>query len=117
MKKSLFAVAAMLATVPAMPADVGTLGGLGEPGFYGQINIHRGARPQLVFPDPVVIREVDGGTAGDPVYMRVPAEHAKNWRKHCQKYNACDQRVFFVDDQWYTNVYVPEYRKSSGEKP
>jgi hypothetical protein len=49
--------------------------------------------------------------------MRVPTDHAKNWRKHCQKYNACDQRVFFVEDKWYTNVYAPAYKKRSTEKP
>jgi hypothetical protein len=112
MKNLLLAAAALLATAPAGAADVGTLGSPGELGPYGQIQIDAGIfpRPQVLFPKPVVIRQVDAGEAGDPVYLYVPEDHAKNWRKHCQKYNACDQRVFFVEDNWYNSVYVPESR-------
>lgn len=111
-KNLLLAAAALLATAPACAAEVGALGDLGEPGHYGQIEIDFGhfPHPQLLFPKPVVIRQVDAGDAGDPVYMYVPEKQAKNWRKHCQKYNACDQRVFFVEDNWYNSVYVPKNR-------
>ena len=110
MKNVLLAAAALLATAPAFAADDGTLASLGEPGSYGQIQIDAGVfpHPQVLFPKPVVIRQVDVGEAGSPVYMHVPEDHAKNWRKHCQKYNACDQRVFFVEDNWYNSVYIPE---------
>jgi hypothetical protein len=112
MKNLLLAAAIFLASAPACAADVGTLGGLGEPGQYGQIAIDVGhfPHPQVLFPKPVVVRQVDVGEAGAPVYMHVPEDHAKNWRRHCQKYNACDQRVFFVEDNWYNTVYVPENR-------
>src|SRR5258706_16098313 len=79
MKQLMFAVAASMATAAAFAGDVGTLGGLGEPG-YGQIDIHKFPKPQVVFPEPVVIRQVDTGVAGEPVYLRVPPEHAKDWR-------------------------------------
>jgi len=114
MKRFLMAFVAATAVSPAFSADVGALGGLS---YYGQIDIHRASKPDLIFPEPVVVRQVDVVTPGEPVYMRVPADHAKNWRKHCQKYNACDQRVLFVEDKWYTNVYAPEYKKSDVEKP
>ena len=114
MKHFLFAAAAVMATAPAFSADVGALGGLGEPGFFGQIDIRRLPKPQLVFPEPIVIRQEEGGVAGEPVYLRVPPDHAKNWRKHCHIYKACDQRVYFVEDNWYNKVYVPEYRKKRG---
>jgi len=26
-----------------------------------------------------------------PVYLHVPPGHAKNWRKHCREYNACNR--------------------------
>ena len=116
MKNFLLAAAAVLAAAPAFAADVGTLGGLGEPG-YGQIDIHRTPKPQLMFPEPVVIRPMEVGDAGEPVYLRVPPDHAKNWRKHCQKYNACDQRVFFVEETWYNKVYLQEQIRQGGEKP
>jgi len=115
MKKLMFAVAASVATAAVFAGDVGTLGGLGEPG-YGQIDIHKFPKPGVVFPEPVVIRQTDAGTAGEPIYLRVPPEHAKNWRKHCQKYNACEQRVYFIEETWYNKVYMQELRKA-GEKP
>ena len=49
-----------------------------------------------------------------PVYLRVPPGHEKNWRKHCQRYNACGRPVYFVQDTWYTNVYAPQYRAEHG---
>jgi hypothetical protein len=37
---------------------------------------------------------------------------AQNWRKHCRKYNACGRPVYFVQDNWYNDVYVPRYRET-----
>jgi hypothetical protein len=48
--------------------------------------------------------------APQPIYLHVPPDHAKDWRKHCREYNACAQPVYFVQDGWYENVYVPQYR-------
>ena len=45
-----------------------------------------------------------------PIYLRVPPGHSKNWSKHCRSYNACNQRVYFVNNDWYDNVYVPQHR-------
>ena len=109
MKNLLLAVAAVMTIAPSLAADVGALGGLGEPG-YGQIDIHRVTKPQLVNSEPVVIRPMEIGDGGDPVYLYVPPDHARDWRKHCQQYNACDQRVYFVEENWYNKVYVLEYR-------
>ncbi len=50
------------------------------------------------------------GMAPQPIYLRVPPGHRKNWRKHCLRYGACGQPVYFVGDNWYNNVYVPSYR-------
>ena len=40
-----------------------------------------------------------------PVYMHVPPGHAKNWSKHCHKYNACAQPVYFVKSAEYEPGY------------
>jgi hypothetical protein len=114
MKNLLCAAAALLATACAFAADVGTLGGLGEPG-YGQIDIRKFPKPAVVNPDPLVIQPADGGATGEPVYLRVPPEHANDWRKHCQKYNACDKRVYFIEETWYNKVYMQEMRKEKKE--
>ncbi len=47
----------------------------------------------------------------EPVYLRVPPGHRKNWGKHCRKYGACGQPVLFVQDRWYSDVYAPRYRE------
>lgn len=116
MKYFLCALAAILTAVaaPAIAADVGVSVQIGEPGFYGRIDIGNVPRPQLIYPQPVVIQRAPRGVVGEPLYLRVPPGHAKNWRKHCGKYNACGQPVYFVQDRWYNDVYVPHYRESQG---
>jgi fatty-acyl-CoA synthase len=62
---------------------------------------------------PVVVQ---GGVAhGPPVYLHVPPGHAKHWPKHCAKYGACAQPVYFVQDGWYNDVYVPTYARGHGK--
>jgi len=116
MKRFLCVLAAMAAavTAPAIAADVGVSVQVGEPGFYGRIDIGNFPQPQLIYPQPVVIQPVPVGVVRQPIYLRVPPGHAKNWRKHCSKYNACGQPVYFVQDRWYNNEYVPRYRESQG---
>jgi hypothetical protein len=49
-----------------------------------------------------------------PLYLRVPPGHIKKWSKHCRAYNACGRQVYFVQDNWYNNVYAPQYRQEHG---
>ena len=111
---SVLAVMMVVVAVPAIAADVGVSVQIGEPGFYGRIDIGNFPQPQVIYPRPVVILPVPVGVAGPAIYLRVPPGHAKNWRKHCGKYNACGQPVYFVQDRWYNDVYVPRYRESHG---
>jgi hypothetical protein len=110
MKRFLFAVALVTITVPALADDVGVSVSIGQPGFYGRIDIGNYPQPQLVYTAPVIIQPMPMGVAPQPIYLRVPLGHRKNWRKHCQIYGACGQPVYFVHDNWYNNVYVPRYR-------
>jgi len=98
-------------TGSALAADVGVSVSVGEPGFYGRVDIGNFPQPQVIYPQPVVIQRVPVAVAPQPIYLRVPPGHAKNWRKHCHKYDACGQPVYFVRDDWYNNVYVPRYRE------
>jgi hypothetical protein len=50
-----------------------------------------------------------------PIYLHVPPGHAKDWKKHCQKYGACARPVYFVKDDWYNTVYVPHYEQEHGK--
>jgi hypothetical protein len=104
---ALFAVSSSV----AFAADVGVSISVGQPGFYGRIDIGNAPAPVLVYPQPVVIQPV---RAAQPIYLHVPPGHAKDWRKHCSKYNACAQPVYFVKDDWYNTVYVPHYQSEKG---
>ncbi len=108
MKHLLFA-AALLASAPLHAADVGVSISVGQPGFYGRIDIGDFPQPRILYPEPMVIER--GPMQRPPVYMRVPPGHAKNWSKHCREYNACGERVYFVQDNWYQNEYVPRYQE------
>ncbi len=111
MKKLLFAAAMALATLSAFAADVGVSIRMGQPGFYGHIDIGDFPQPQVIYPTPIIIQQVPVAVAGPPIYLHVPPGHAKNWRKHCRKYNACGQQVYFVQESWYNNEYAPRYRE------
>ena len=108
MKRLLFAAALVLAATSASATDVGVSITIGEPGFYGRIDIGDYPKPLLIYREPrVIYREV----VREPIYLHVPPGHAKNWRKHCRKYDACGERVYFVQDSWYNQVYVPRYQE------
>ena len=110
MKRVLCAIAALVFAGPALAADVGVSVSVGQPGFYGRIDIGDGPRPRLLHAQPIVVEPVPVGVARRPIYLRVPPGHAKNWRKHCHRYHACGEPVYFVQDSWYNEVYVPRYR-------
>jgi hypothetical protein len=95
----------------AHAADVGVSVTVGHPGFYGRIDIsdYPYPQPRVIYRQPRVIERVY--IEREPIYLRVPPGHARNWRKHCYKYNACDERVYFVQDSWYNREYVPHYRE------
>jgi hypothetical protein len=48
------------------------------------------------------------------MYLYVPPGHAKDWSKHCGKYNACARPVYFVQESWVQEEYQ---RAQSGKGP
>ncbi len=110
MKRFLIVAALIAAPAPALAANVGVSINVGRPGFYGRIDIRDFPQPQLVYSEPVVIQPVPVN-ASQPIYLHVPPGHAKDWRKHCRKYKACNQPVYFVQENWYNDVYAPRYRE------
>lgn len=108
MKRLLFAAALAAATAPALGADVGVSISIGEPGFYGRLDIGGYPQPQVIYLQPVVVEQVP--VSRSPIYLRVPPGHAKHWNRHCREYNACGERVLFVRDDWYNHEYAPRYR-------
>jgi hypothetical protein len=114
MKRFLVVAAVAAVTSPVLAADVGVSVQVGEPGFYGRIDIGNFPQPRLVYARPVVIQPVQVAVVRQPIYLHVPPGHAKDWRKHCGKYDACGQPVYFVRDDWYNREYVPRYRERHG---
>jgi hypothetical protein len=75
----------------------GSVGGQIAPGVYGRVDIGNGPAPALLYAQPVVIsRPAMVVPHAAPVYMYVPPGHAKHWGKHCARYNACGQQVYFL---------------------
>ncbi|WP_255989161.1 hypothetical protein [Chitinolyticbacter albus] len=108
--KRLWIACALLAAGPLAQAEVGVSVTVGDPHFYGRIEIGNYPRPELVYPQPIVV--VQQPQRYSPVYLRVPPGHAKNWKKHCSRYSACNRPVYFVQDSWYNDVYAPRYREA-----
>lgn len=75
-----------------------TVGGELAPGVYGRINIGNAAPPPLIYAEPVIIQRPAVVVPRAPIYLYVPPGHAKNWGKHCARYNACSQPVYFVQE-------------------
>lgn len=111
MKRLICVASLMFAAAPVMAADVGVSVSVGQPGFYGTIDISNYPRPQVIYAEPVVVRPVPVGVVYEPVYLHVPPGQAKKWSNYCASYNACGRPVYFVRDDWYNDTYVPAYRE------
>jgi hypothetical protein len=81
------------------------------PGVYGHVVIGGGPPPPVVYAQPVVAVPapvvVDAAPL-EPIYLHVPPGHARNWRKHCHEYNACNRPVYFVRSAEYDPGYRPD---------
>lgn len=118
-----FAFAALLAaiTAPAFSSDLGVSISIGQPGFYGRLDVGGFPPPQVVYQQPIIVDRRPVG--GPPIYLRVPPSHARHWHKHCGSYMACGQPVYFVQNDWYQRDYVPRqgqrvehYRRHDGHR-
>ena len=113
---SLALAASPLLVAPLAQAQVGVSVNIGEPGFFGQINIGNAAPPPVVYAQPMIIQAPPPGPPMPPLYLRVPPEHHQHWDRYCAQYNACGRKVFFVNDNWYKNTYAPQYKREHGHE-
>lgn len=90
-----------------------TIGGEVVPGVYGRIDIGN-APPPVLYPQPVIVVQQPRAVRAAPVYLHVPPGHAKNWPKHCHKYNACAQPVYFVRSAEYGAESPHKHPKHKG---
>ena len=116
MKTLILCAALAAASFPAL-AQTNVSINIGQPGFYGRIDLgdSRGyyGPPPVYMAQPIIVERHYRSNV-QPVYLRVPPGHRKNWKKHCRKYGACGQPVMFVQDRWYSDVYAPRFRETHG---
>lgn len=112
-------MAASLGIAAAAPAwsavDVGVGITIREPGVYGRIEIGSAPPPPVLYPQPVMIARPAVVVTQPPMYLYVPPGHAKNWGKHCGRYNACARQVYFVQEHWVQERYEERHGKHSGK--
>ena len=112
MKRFLFAIALSVAGISsAFAADIGVTISIGHPDFFGRIELGNVAPPPVIYARPVIIERAPHPVHVEPIYLRVPPDHAKNWKLYCARYDACGHPVYFVKDEWYRNEYAPRYRE------
>lgn len=98
----------MLGAAAANAADVSvgvSVSGEIAPGVYGRVDVTNRPAPPLVYPQPVIIVKQPHTAAMSPIYLHVPPGHARDWSKHCRKYSACNQPVYFVKSAEYEPGY------------
>jgi hypothetical protein len=72
------------------------------PGVYGRVVIGNAPPPPVVYEQPMIVQPAPyGEPPPEPIYLHVPPGHAKNWRKHCHEYHACNRPVYFVRSAEY----------------
>jgi hypothetical protein len=100
------AVGLALSIAPAFAQDVRvTISGEVAPGVYGRVDFGSRPPPPVFYPQPVIVVKPPQAAVVPPIYMHVPPGHAKNWSKHCKKYNACGHPVYFVKSAEYEPGY------------
>lgn len=112
LKRVLIAGLLFASASSAFAADVGVSISVGQPGFYGQIDIgdYPYPQPRVIYREPIIVHRhvVD---VYEPMYLRVPPGHYKNWKRYCNRYHACGRPVYFVQDRWYRDDFAPRYRE------
>ncbi len=94
------ALPAALAAPVAAQVGVGVSVTINQPGVYGRVEIGNLPPPPVIVPQPVVIAPTRVAVYQRPVYLYVPPGHQKHWAKHCGRYAACGQPVYFVQEAW-----------------
>ena len=81
-----------------------------RPGNYGRVDFGAAPPPPLVYSNPILVMPPPRrAPPPEPLYLHVPPGHAKDWSKHCRKYNACGRPVYFVMSD--------EYKPKKAKKP
>lgn len=94
--------------------NVGVSIGINQPGVYGRIDIGSFPQPAVVYSQPILIAPQPMVVRHQPAYLYVPPGHQKNWAKHCGRYGACAQPVYFVQESWVRERYEEQQHRGHG---
>lgn len=108
-------VGAFISGAASAQTNVGVSIDINQPGVYGRVILGNYPQPVLVSPQPVIIIQQPVAVVREPIYMYVPPGHQKKWGKHCSRYNACGQPVYFVQEQWVVERYRQEHPRWNDE--
>lgn len=116
MTSALAALTLVFTAGAAHATDVGVSISVNQPGLYGRIDIGQYPQPAVVVAQPVWVQRapVYAGPPPEPMYLRVPPGHRKNWRHHCARYNACGAPVYFVREDWYQHNVIRSVQPGPG---
>ncbi|WP_027468607.1 hypothetical protein [Deefgea rivuli] len=112
--KCIAALVLGFAALSATAADVGVSINIGDPNFYGHIEMGQRYQPQVIYERPIIVRQ--SSYVYPPMYLRVPPGHAKSWKRHCSAYGACGRPVYFVKDSWYRDTYRDRYYRNDHDR-
>ncbi|QZA77795.1 hypothetical protein K4H28_16255 [Deefgea tanakiae] len=110
-------IAALLlsaAALSASAANVSVTIHLGDPDFYGNIEMGQRYQPQVIYERPIIVHQ--SRYSYPPLYLRVPPGHTKQWSRHCAAYGACGRPVYFVKDSWYREAYRDRYYRNDYDR-
>lgn len=111
-------MAAAIASQPALASGSISIE-IAQPGVYGRVVVGD-ARPAVVYTEPVIVAPARYSHVRRPIYLYVPPGHQKNWGKHCHRYAACGQPVYFVRDSWVRDHHArqrAEHRHGHQARP
>ncbi len=114
--KALALVAVFTATTAQAQTGVGVSVSVNQPGVYGRIDIGNMPPPPVIYAKPIIYAPPAVHVVQQPMYLYVPPGHQKKWGKHCKRYNACGQPVYFVKESWVRERYEHEHRGKGKDK-
>jgi hypothetical protein len=116
MKRFVIAALIVCSAAPVLAeTSVGVSVGIHQPGVYGRIDFGSFPQPAVIYSQPIIIAPQPRVVRAQSVYLYVPPGHQKNWAKHCSKYGACGQPVFFVQESWVRERYeMQQHRGQDG---
>jgi hypothetical protein len=112
LKQTLAALALLVASAAGAATQVNVIvEGQIRPGVYGRVEVGNPSVPPPVWrPQPVIIAPQPNVVEVVPVYVHVPPGQARNWRKHCHRYDACGRPVYFVKSAEYESRHSKKGR-------